>query len=459
MSSIEYRSHISISQENLKGDLVLPLNCEGLVLFAHGNGSSRSSPRNMYVAKKLNDSGFATLLVDLLTEKEKQIDITTKHLRYDIELLTNRLLVISNWIFNNPLTRNLSLGYFSSSTGTAAALNASVKLGNIEAVVSRGGRPDLVDKNVLGYLTCPSLFIIGGNDKIVINITKKLFKDHNTKLHEFIIISNASHLFEEQGKIDEVIEFAIKWFNVHLLKKNDQKFVRKHRVFSFLYSFGNIKLSANIRFKNRIAAGYTLAHILDNYKNQHNIMVIGIARGGVVVADAVAKKLLINDFSIILSKKLREPDNSEQAIGVLLHDNSIYLDSNVIESKKISNEYVALEISKQKKEMNNKILTYNTSFSNNKICDKTIILVDDGSATGSTLIAASIWIKEHKPFKLIMALPVIPQKNVELLSKYCNIIKFVRNPKNFNYVDEYYQDFDQVDDDVIKEILEKRSLL
>ncbi len=208
---------IKIGKAILNGNLNIPENVQGLVLFAHGSGSSRFSLRNAYVAEMLQKHNLATLLTDLLTEKEEQIDIQTRELRFDIPLLAERLIGAVAWLKKNPGTKNLSVGCFGSSTGAAAALVAAARLPNdVKAVVSRGGRPDLVMKYLL-KVKAPTLLIVGGNDEPVIKMNEEALQElHGEKKLE--IVRGATHLFEEPGKLEEVARLAAKWFVRHLYK-------------------------------------------------------------------------------------------------------------------------------------------------------------------------------------------------------------------------------------------------
>ncbi len=201
---------IGIDAIELFGDLVIPQGSDGIVLFAHGSGSSRLSPRNQFVAGELNKKRIATLLFDLLTQKEEEADRFTGHIRFNIALLANRLVKVTDWILKNPKTMKLKIGYFGSSTGAAAALMAAVERSTIvKTVVSRGGRPDLADS--LGNVKCPVLLIVGGYDQEVIKLNKIAMSQIGSK-KKLIIIPNATHLFEEQGKLEEVSHYACEWF-------------------------------------------------------------------------------------------------------------------------------------------------------------------------------------------------------------------------------------------------------
>lgn len=221
MSSIQYNQNIDVSipveSTALFGNLFIPNNATGMVVFVHGSGSSRFSKRNRYVATRLNESGLATLLFDLLTEEEEQIDNLTRELRFNIPLLAKRLMVVTDWILSNPALNQLKIGYFGASTGAAAALIAAAnRADDIHAVVSRGGRADLADES-LGFVEAPTLLIVGSLDDIVIEMNEQAkYKMVKTKIKKLIIIDGATHLFEEPGKLDEVVVLARDWFLKYL---------------------------------------------------------------------------------------------------------------------------------------------------------------------------------------------------------------------------------------------------
>ena len=202
---------IQIGALNLKGFLVVPRKASGMVLFVHGSGSSRFSPRNRYVAKVLQDAGMATLLIDLLTEGED----ATQAKRFDINLLTNRLISIIEWLKGNPATAALPLGLFGASTGAAAALKAAAHLGpRVKAVVSRGGRPDLA-MDEIPRVTTPTLLIVGGEDPEVITLNEQALRALRS-LKQLEIIRGATHLFEEPGTLERAAELARSWFKKYL---------------------------------------------------------------------------------------------------------------------------------------------------------------------------------------------------------------------------------------------------
>jgi putative phosphoribosyl transferase len=204
---------IDIEGARLRGDLQVPNEALGLVIFAHGSGSGRKSSRNRYVARVLNDRGLGTLLFDLLTMKEEREDEFTAHLRFDIPMLSERLRAVTEWVLAEH--HEAAIGYFGASTGAAAALIAASELGSaIHAVVSRGGRPDLAGL-ALRHVAAPTLLIIGGEDHQVIELNKSAFRDLQCQ-KELKIVARATHLFEEPGTLEAVADLAAQWFEEHL---------------------------------------------------------------------------------------------------------------------------------------------------------------------------------------------------------------------------------------------------
>jgi putative phosphoribosyl transferase len=200
----------------LEGNLAVPEGARGVVLFAHGSGSSRHSPRNRHVAGVLYEAGLATLLMDLLTADEEAIDLQTRRLRFDIGLLAERLAGATDWLAQNPATRDLTIGYFGASTGAAGALVAAAQRPDaVGAIVSRGGRPDLAGA-ALARVQAPTLLIVGGNDVAVIGMNEEALAQLRVE-KELQIVPGATHLFEEPGALDEVARLARAWFERYLV--------------------------------------------------------------------------------------------------------------------------------------------------------------------------------------------------------------------------------------------------
>jgi len=199
----------------LDGDLAIPEGASGLVIFAHGTGSSRHSPRNKHVAGILHSAGLATLLMDLLTQREEGEDLRTAQLRFDIGFLAGRLVGATDWARGFPATRDMSIGYFGASTGAAAAMVAAADRADVvRAVVSRGGRPDLAGDH-LDKLCAPTLLIVGSKDDIVLKLNRLAMERMNCP-KELAVVEGATHLFEEPGALNEVGRLASRWFTRHL---------------------------------------------------------------------------------------------------------------------------------------------------------------------------------------------------------------------------------------------------
>lgn len=205
-------AEIPAGKEFLHGDLVIPANASGVVIFAHGSGGSRFNPRNRYVAEVLQKSGIGTLLIDLLT-KEEEFDSQATELRFDTPLLAERLLSATEWVEHHHDAGSLPIGFFGISTGSAATLIAALEHGRIAAIVSRGGRPDLAD-DALSRIAVPTLFIVGGEDSRIVILNLEAY-ELLPGPKKFEVIPGAGHLFEEPGKLEHVANLSKKWFRSH----------------------------------------------------------------------------------------------------------------------------------------------------------------------------------------------------------------------------------------------------
>jgi putative phosphoribosyl transferase len=209
---------IPVGSVALGGELIVPAKATGVVLFAHGSGSSRHSARNQFVARVIREAGVGTLLFDLLTPQEESIDAYTAQLRFDIGLLARRLVSATTWLTVDKQRKELAVGYFGASTGGGAALVAAAELGgHVGAVVSRGGRPDLAGE-ALPFVTAPTLLIVGGRDYPVIEMNREAFAQLRCE-KRLDIVPGAAHLFEEPGTLEQVARLAADWFVRHLTKK------------------------------------------------------------------------------------------------------------------------------------------------------------------------------------------------------------------------------------------------
>jgi putative phosphoribosyl transferase len=212
----ELRVEIQVDGGRLEGSLIVPTEARGLVLFAHGSGSSRHSSRNKYVAEELRKSRLATLLFDLLTREEEQVDIETAHLRFDIPLLARRVVMATDWLASHAATTALPIGYFGASTGAAAALVAAAERPAVTSVVSRGGRPDLAGA-ALQRVRAATLLIVGERDEPVIELNREAYAQlGSASAREVHIVPEATHLFEEPGALAAVVRLAAPWFVKHM---------------------------------------------------------------------------------------------------------------------------------------------------------------------------------------------------------------------------------------------------
>lgn len=212
---------VTADRTALEGNLSAPDLARGVVLFAHGSGSGRHSPRNQYVAKRLNAAGLATLLIDLLTEAEERAEAHTRHLRFDIGLLAGRLVGATDWLASDARTADLAVGYFGASTGGGAALVAAARRPQrVAAVVSRGGRPDLAG-DALPSVVAPTLLIVGGDDEPVIGMNEWALARLGSPAKRLEIVPGASHLFEEPGTLEEVARLAADWFTRYLVPTDE----------------------------------------------------------------------------------------------------------------------------------------------------------------------------------------------------------------------------------------------
>jgi putative phosphoribosyl transferase len=217
MNLVMNEARVPAGRAMLDGNLTIVAQTKGLVLFAHGSGSSRHSPRNQFVARTLNDAGLATLLFDLLTSEEESVDVYTREHRFDIGLLAERLVYATKWAKQQKQTKDFRIGYFGSSTGGGAALVAAAELpDDIGAVVSRGGRPDLAG-DALPKVEAPTLLIVGGDDHVVIELNEQARAQMKCEC-KIEIVPGATHLFEEPGALEQVAKLASEWFLRHIAR-------------------------------------------------------------------------------------------------------------------------------------------------------------------------------------------------------------------------------------------------
>ena len=419
---------ITVGEAALEGDLIAPRDALGLVLFAHGTGSSRFSPRNRYVAATLEAAGFATLLMDLLTPAEEAADARTGHLRFDVDLLAQRLVTATEWVTREPRTRGLAVGYFGASTGAAAALLAAAQLGPaVRAVVSRGGRPDLA-MSALPRVTAPTLLIVGGEDHLVLDLNREASEALRGE-KDLRIVLGAGHLFEEPGALEEVARLAREWFERHLSVR---------------------------RFRDRLEAGRVLAALLTTYANRPDVLVLALPRGGVPVADEVAGALEA-PLDVLIVRKLGVPGHEELALGAIASGGVRVLNDDLIEALRIPPELVEAVAAREERELARRERVYREGRPPVELRDRTVVLVDDGLATGATMRAAVQALRQRGAARIVVAVPTAARATCEALRAIADDVVCATTPEPFYAVGEWYEDFSETTDDEVRDILRRAA--
>jgi predicted phosphoribosyltransferase/pimeloyl-ACP methyl ester carboxylesterase len=412
---------VPVGTRQLNGTLCVPAHARGVVLFAHGSGSSRLSPRNKAVAKALNEAGFATLLMDLLEENEAD----DRGMIFDIELLANRLAAAIDWVAAAEPTRGLPIGLFGASTGAAAAIEAARRRpAVVRAIVSRGGRPDLAWM-ALQKVKAPTLLIVGECDPEVLQLNRTALRRLGG-VRELRIVPGAGHLFEERGALQRVAVLARDWFAAHIPEDDPP--------------------TEAGRFADRTDAGRRLAARLAG-RVFTDPMVLAIPRGGIVLGVALAEKLNA-DLDVVLSRKLRMPGNPEYALGAISETGDVYLNVDE-EAPPIVKNYLDEECRHQMEEIARRRKLFRKGRGPAPIAGRSVIVTDDGIATGSTMIAALRTIRLQHPLELIVAVPVAAPDRLRQVAKECDEVVCLNEAPDLMAVGEYYEDFTQVEDEEV----------
>ena len=422
----------------LEGTLTVPKGAKGIVLFAHGSGSSRLSPRNTYVAKALQKAGIGTLLFDLLTDDEA----ADRENVFDIDFLGHRLVDATRWLRAQAKFAKYPIGYFGASTGAAAALVAAARDSSIKAVVSRGGRPDLAMK-CLDRVKAPTLLIVGGDDSPVIEMNQQAFERLRCQ-KAMTIVPGATHLFEEPGTLEEVVRLARDWFAKYLTADAAEKEASRDCPND----------DEDIVFADRVEAGRKLAARLLKYKDQQPV-VLGVPRGGVPVAFEVARALNA-PLDVIIVRKLGAPGEPELGVGAVVdgdHPETI-LNQELVSVLRVSHAYLEREISNQLKEIHRRNLLYRAGGVRVELKDRTVIVVDDGIATGGSIRAALRGIRRQMPKKVVLAVPVAPADTLAALRDEVDEVVCLSTPSMFFGIGEFYVDFHQLADSEVIRLLE-----
>jgi predicted phosphoribosyltransferase/pimeloyl-ACP methyl ester carboxylesterase len=433
VASMSLSSHcpteVSVGPRALPGFLGLPDCPKGVVIFVHGSGSGRFSPRNNYVARALRDAGLGTLLLDLLTREEER----DRGNVFDIPLLAQRVMETTGWLDGLIAPQTLPIGYFGASTGGGAALAAAAAMGDrVSAVVSRGGRPDLAG-DAIPMVRAATLLLVGSLDPQVLELNRWALSRLRCR-KQLVVVPGASHLFEEPGTLDIVVDQASNWF---------------------ANSFAGLLAQERILpFSDRHEAGRRLAGMLRRYKSEHPL-VLALPRGGVPVAFEIATALGA-DLDLLLVRKLGAPDHPETGIGAVIDgaEPEVVLNHEVLSQVSVPPDYIEREARHQLAELERRREAYLSGRPPIPIEGRTVILVDDGIATGGTVRAALRGVRKKKPAKLVLAVPVAPRETIASLRSECDEVICVAMPQPFYAVGQHYSDFTQTSDSEVQHILQ-----
>lgn len=423
---------VIVGPHHLEGLLVVPKGAKCLVIFAHGSGSSRFSPRNNHVARKLEQSACATLLLDLLSPEEE----ADRRNVFNIALLASRVIEAAEWAHANPELSTLPIGYFGASTGGGAALvAAAMRPDHVSAVISRGGRPDLAG-DWLALVRAPTLLLVGSRDSDVLELNH-LAMARMKCVVELCVVPGAGHLFEERGTLDYVIRQATQWVRRYLMPQEAAKSL--------------------LPFRDRRAAGRQLAKTLLKFRPDHPL-ILALPRGGVPVAYEIATELGA-DLDLLMVRKIGAPHHQEFGIGAVVDGDSpqVLLNREVMDQLSIETGYIHNEAHKQLREIERRRAEYLGTRQPLSVTARTVIVVDDGIATGSTVRAALRAVRKKHPARLVLAVPVGARDSISSLQGECDEVICLATPDPFFAVGSHYEDFRQTSDEEVRALLEPRT--
>jgi len=437
--SFEIAQEVVVGPHKLPGILQIPEQSCGVVLFAHGSGSSRLSSRNQAVARVLRDAGVGTLLFDLLSEREAD----DRRNVFDIGLLAGRQLEATEWVNLRPEAAGLRIGYFGASTGAAAALIAAARRpARVSAIVSRGGRPDLA-MDELPNVQAPTLLIVGEDDEPVVQMNREAFAAMKCE-KSLEVIPGATHLFPEPGALERVARLARQWFITHLRPARSAG-----RALAVLEPQANDY--PDPMFRDRDDAARQLAARLKKLE-LHDPLVLGIPRGGVVTGAVLARELGA-ELDIVLSRKLRAPTQPELAIGAIGEDGHVYLSEMARAIPGVTDEYISQERTYEMEEIERRKKLFRSVRPAASSAGRSVILTDDGIATGSTMLAAIDVVKAHHPREVVVAVPVAPPNRLGPIREKCDRLVCLHAPESFWAVGQFYANFKQVEDEDVLRLL------
>lgn len=421
---------VAIPPLGLPGTLSLPRDAAGLVLFAHGSGSSRASPRNRAVAETLLAAGIGTLLFDLLTVAEED----QRRPVFDVELLSARLVDAIDWLAQDPQADALPFGLFGASTGAAAALTAAgLRPERIAAVVSRGGRVDLAaaPERVLA----PVLLVVGARDDTVLALNRET-AGRLAGEARLDIIAGAGHLFEEAGALADVAARAAHWF-------------------SAAFAAADRPIALPMRYRDRREAGAHLARRLASLRACRPV-ILALPRGGVPVAREVANALHA-PLDLVLVRKIGAPRQPELAVAAVVNGAApeVVRNAEVIRALGLGEADLAAGVSDALREIERRRRLYLSNRPHPDIAGRVAILVDDGIATGATIEAALRATRRRRPQRLVLAVPVGPPDVVARLKHEADEVHCLSQPAHLGAVGQFYADFSEVSDETVRALLDQ----
>ena len=441
--------HVSIPVHGgrLEGDLALLDGADGIVVFVHGSGSSRTSPRNRHVAGVLAAAGMSTLLVDLFTSDEAEIDARAGRMRFDIELLTARVLHILGWVREDRDLATLDVGLLGSSTGAAAALTAAARAPQlVDAVVSRGGRPDLVAPRTLGLVRAPTLLIVGERDREVLDRNRDAATHLNCE-HELATVPEATHLFSEPGTLDRAARLAADWFTRHLGRASiaPGRPGAPHRT----------PTGWTGPYPDRVAAGETLARWVAGERDRlHDPIVLALPRGGVDVAIPVARALGA-PLDVIVARKVGVPFQRELALGAVDEDGVATINQELRHDMRIGDVELTRAVHRARREAQARAAQLRRHRPPPDVDRRDVILVDDGYATGMTAVSAGEYLHRHGARMVLLAVPVAPRELIDRPPRTFDAVVCPYTPEPFRAVGLHYRRFDQVPDEQVMRAIDE----
>ncbi|MCO4753724.1 MAG: hypothetical protein KC478_04545 [Bacteriovoracaceae bacterium] len=424
--------YITEQDVQLPGKLFIPKNPSGFIIVPFTDSNGREISDNIELAKHFEAEDMAVLLLDLLTDTEAK----KKENRFNVKLLSIRLEIALDWSKRHKLLRDLPLALHSSNTSGAVAMEAGAHTTvDLAAIVSCAGRIDMVEK-YLPFVDAPCLLIVGSNDELALKANRNMIK--NISKARLQVIEGAGHLFDDEESRSRMLHESTRWFRRYFNRMVYEQ--RKEE-----YRSENIHLP----FYDRYEASHFLAWRLQKYKDD-NPLVLAIPRGAVAMADIISTELDY-DMDIILVKKLSAPNHPELAIGSINEFGDVYLSSN---AKAYADEdYISNEAQQKQEQLSNYRHQFGSFSKPKDVSGRTVIILDDGIATGSTMLSAVITVKEKGATKVIVASPVVSASAQKMLQLAADETVFLDVPDNFYAVAQFYENFPQVDDEEVERIL------